>query len=98
MVHIAVDRKRVAEFCKRNHIRKLALFGSVLRDDFSPQSDVDMLVEFESGKEPGFLKLASMEREISTIIGRKADLRTAEDLSHLFRDEVVNGAEVQYAA
>jgi len=95
--HVRVDRERVADFCRKHHIRKLAFFGSVLRDDFRPDSDVDVLVEFEPGQEPGLLGLARMERELSATIGRQVDIRTPQDLSHLFRDEVVATAEVQYA-
>ena len=95
---IEVPRERIAEFCRRHHIRRLAFFGSVLRDDFGPDSDVDVLVEFAPGEEPGFLRLARMERALSEILGRKADLRTAEDLSRYSRDEVLASAEVQYAA
>ena len=95
---IQVDHERIAEFCLRNHIRKLAFFGSVLRDDFGPDSDVDVLVEFEPGEEPGLIGLAGMEEELSDILGRKADRRTPEDLSRYFRDKVVSSAEVQYAA
>ncbi len=95
---IAIDREKIADFCRRHHIRKLSLFGSVLRDDFRPDSDVDVLVEFEPGHVPGLIRLAGMERELSELIGRKADLRTPEDLSRYFRQQVVDSAEVQYAA
>jgi uncharacterized protein len=95
---IQLDLKAVAKFCRQNHIRKLSLFGSVLRDDFGPQSDVDVLVEFNSDWTPSLLAMARMERELSELVGRQVDLRTAEDLSHYFRDEVVAGAELQYAA
>jgi hypothetical protein len=95
---IRLDKDWLAGFCRRNHIARLALFGSILREDFSPLSDVDVLVEFEPGKEPGFFRLAAMEREFSEMIRRKADFRTPEDLSRYFRDEVVASAEVQYAA
>ena len=74
------------------------MFGSVLRDDFRPDSDVDVLVDFEPGQEPGLIALANMELELSELIGRKADLRTPEDLSRYFREKVVSTAEVQYAA
>lgn len=97
-VKITIDRGQIAEFCRRNHIRKLAFFGSVLRDDFGKDSDVDVLVEFEPGFPVGLIRMAGMEIELSGIIGRKADLRTANDLSRYFRDEVVAEAEVQYAA
>lgn len=96
--NIVISRERISEFCKRNHIRKLSLFGSVLREDFRPDSDVDVLVEFEQGQGPGFFGLAHMERELSVILGvRKVDLRTPQELSRYFRDEVLSSAEVQYA-
>lgn len=94
---IQLPADKIAEFCKRNHIRRLALFGSALRDDFTPESDVDILVEFEPGHVPGFIKLAGMEIELGSVLGRKVDIRTPEDLSPYFREEVVNSAEVQYA-
>ena len=97
MARISVDREKIAGFCRRNHIRRLAFFGSVLRADFRPESDVDVLVEFEPGHPVGLIRLAGMERELSEILGRQADMRTAADLSRYFRDEVVAGAEVQYA-
>ena len=97
MVNIAMDHGKIVEFCRRHHIRKLAFYGSVLRPDFRPDSDIDILLEFESERVPGFFGLAAMEREGSAILGRKADLRTPEDLSYLFRDEVMARAEVQYA-
>lgn len=95
---ISVDREKIAEFCQRHRIKKFALFGSVLRDDFRPDSDVDVLVEFEPKTSAGFLRLASMELELSQIIGRRVDLRTPPELSRYFRDAVVRTAEVQYAA
>ncbi len=97
MVRIDIDRERLAEFCRKHHIRKLALFGSVLREDFRPDSDVDVLVEFEPGQTVGFFRLVNMEDELSALLGgRKVDLRTPEELSRYFRDEVVARAEVQY--
>ena len=93
---IAIDQDRIAEFCRRHQIRKLALFGSVLRDDFRADSDVDVLVEFEAGARVGLIRLAGMERELSCILGRRADLRTPGDLSRYFRQEVLDAAEVQY--
>ena len=96
--HIHIDRERIAEFCRKHHIVKLAFFGSVLRDDFRPDSDVDVLVWFEQGQTPGMFGLVGMEMELSEIIGRKIDLRTPTELSHRFREEVVAQAEVQYAA
>ena len=96
---IKIPSEKIAEFCKKNHIRKLSLFGSVLRDDFSSDSDIDFLVEFEPGKVPGLIGLSRMERELSEILGgRKVDLRTPQDLSKYFREEVLARAEVQYAA
>jgi len=86
-------KEEIEAFCRRHHIRKLALFGSVLRDDFSPESDVDVLVEFERGHTPG-LAFFAMQRELSEILGRKADLNTAMDLSPYFRQEVIDEAEV----
>lgn len=86
----------IAEFCQRNHIRKLSLFGSVLTARFRPESDVDMLVEFEKAAGPTLLTLARLERELSDLMGRKVDLRTAGDLSRYFRDEVVSTAVPQY--
>jgi predicted nucleotidyltransferase len=95
--NLNMPKDKIAEFCVRNHIRRLALFGSALRDDFTPESDVDVLVEFEAGHVPGFIKLAGMEIELSRMIGHKVDMRTPEDLSPYFRQEVVNSAEIQYA-
>ena len=95
---IGVDRKQIADFCRRHHIRKLALFGSVLREDFRPESDGDVLVEFESGVSAGFIRLAGMELELSDILKRKVDLRTPAELSRYFRQQVLNTAAVQYAA
>jgi predicted nucleotidyltransferase len=97
-IRIAVDTATIASFCGKHSIKRLAFFGSVLRDDFRPDSDVDVLVEFEEGREPGLMRLAGMERELSEILGRRADMRTPEDLSRYFRDEVVANAETQYAA
>lgn len=93
---VQISRDKLAEFCQRHHIRKLSLFGSVLRDDFSDDSDVDFLVEFEPGKVPGYMRLAGMELELGEMIQRKADLRTAAELSRYFRQEVLDTAVVQY--
>jgi predicted nucleotidyltransferase len=94
---ITLPTDTVAEFCRCHHIRKLALFGSVLRDDFKPDSDVDVLVEFEPGHVPGFFGLFDMEEELSSVFGgKKVDLRTPQDLSRYFRDNVVAHAEVLY--
>jgi predicted nucleotidyltransferase len=94
--HVAIDRNRIADFCRRNHIQRLSLYGSVLRDDFGPESDVDVLVEFEPGYAPGLITLAGMEIELSKIVGRKVDMRTPGDLSRYFRQEVLDSAEAQY--
>jgi predicted nucleotidyltransferase len=93
---IDISREKIAEFCRRNKIRRLALFGSVLRDDFTKESDVDVLVEFEPGAKVGYICLAGMENELSRLIGRKVDMNTAGCLSPYFRDEVLNDAEVAY--
>jgi predicted nucleotidyltransferase len=96
---INMPEDKLAAFCKKNHIRKLSLFGSVLRNDFSSGSDIDFLVEFKAGKVPGLIGISRMERELSEILGgRKVDLRTPQDLSKYFRDDVLAHAEVQYAA
>ena len=95
---LALDRERIAQFCQKHHIVKLALFGSVLREDFRQDSDVDILVWFAPEHIPSLLGIAGMEIELSEMLGRKVDLRTPEELSRYFRDEVVSGAEVQYAA
>ena len=93
-----VPKQQLVEFCLRHHIRKLSLFGSVLREDFRPESDIDVLVEFKVGNVPGFFRLFDMEEELSSLFGgRKVDLRTPQDLSRYFRDEVMAHAEVQYA-
>ena len=98
-ISIEIPKDEIAQFCKRRRIRRLALFGSVLRDDFGPQSDVDVLVEFETGHTPSFFGLFEMQDELSVLFdGRKVDLRTKEDLSRYFRDKVLSAAVVQYAA
>jgi hypothetical protein len=94
-VQIEIPTDKIADFCRRNHIRKLAFFGSVLRNDFTPESDVDVLVEFEPGHTPG-LAFFAMQRELSEILGRNTDLNTAQDLSQYFRQEVLDEAEVLY--
>jgi len=101
--HMSTDlklpsKKQLAEFSKHHHIRKLALFGSILRDDFGADSDIDILVEFEQGHTPGFFELIKMEEELTTLFGKTVDLRTPKDLSRYFRDEVIAKAEVQYLA
>jgi len=97
-LHIHVDHEKIADFCRRHHIRKFAFFGSVLRDDFRPDSDVDVLVEFEPEYRLGLFELMRMQREFSDLIGREADFRTPEDLGRYMRDRVMAESEVQYAA
>lgn len=95
--NIFVPKDKIAGFCERNHIRKLSLFGSVLREDFNNTSDVDVLVEFQPDHIPSFFRLFDMEEELSSFFGgRKVDLRTPQDLSRYFRDEVMKSAELQY--
>lgn len=95
-VHIEIPRDQIIDFCQRHDIRKLSLFGSVLRDDFGSDSDIDVLVEFEPGRVPGFA-FFGMEEELSKILGRKVDLNTPNFLSRYFRKQVLEQAEVQYA-
>ena len=97
-LQINIPQDQIAEFCRRHHIRRLAVFGSALRPDFDEDSDIDILVEFEPHQSPGLFGIARMERELSTLLGgRKVDLRTPEDLSRYFRQQVLQEAEVQYA-
>ena len=95
MVRIHVDRIKITDFCRRHHIRRLAFFGSVLREDFGPDSDVDVLVEFEPGRVPG-LAFFAMEQELSEILGRRVDLNTPQFVSPRFRERVLAEAEAQY--
>lgn len=94
--NITLEQREIAEFCERYHISKFSLFGSILRDDFRPDSDVDVLVEFVPGHVPGFITFSRMQRELSEILGRQVDLRTPESLSDYFRDEVESRAELIY--
>ena len=95
---LSIPKPELAAFCRAHGIRRLAIFGSALRDDFGPESDIDVLVEFAPGRVPGLLGIAGMEIELSPLFGgRKVDLRTPEDLSRYFRQEVLDTAEVQYA-
>lgn len=94
---ITVSKDKIADFCQRHSIRRLAFFGSVLRDDFTKESDVDVLVEFVPGTMVGFFKLYDLEEELSRILGgRKVDINTPKSLSKYFRDKVLGEAEVQY--
>ncbi len=98
MVQVQIPQDKLADFCRRHRIRKLALFGSVLREDFRQDSDVDVLVEFEPRASVGLLALAGMELELSGLLGRRVDLNTEGFLSRYFRAEVLKEAEVQYVA
>jgi len=95
---IEIPKQQLAEFCHRRQIRQLSLFGSVLRDDFGPDSDVDVLVEFEPEAVVGYFGLAEMEIELSEILGREIDIRTPAELSPYFRDDVLATAETQYVS
>lgn len=95
---ITVPKEGSGEFCRRNHVRNLALFGSVVRGDFHPDSDVDVLVEFEPGARVGFLALGRMQRELSALFGRPVDLVPRDGLKPIIREDVLSGAEVLYAS
>ena len=92
---IEIPHDEIADFCRSNHIRRMSLFGSVIRDDFTPESDVDILVEFQPGRTPGFAYF-DMEWDLSRIIGRKVDLNTPSELSKYFRQEALTEAEEIY--
>ena len=96
--NIKMPKEKIAEFCKKHHIRKLSLFGSALRDDFTPESDLDILVEFEPGTRIGMIRLAGLEIELSETLGRKVDLNTPGFLSKYYRDKVLAEAAVHYDA
>jgi predicted nucleotidyltransferase len=96
--NINIPKEKIAEFCQRHYIRRLALFGSVLREDFTPNSDVDVLVEFEPGTRIGMIRLAGIELELSEILGRKVDMHTPGFISKYFRNQVLEEAEDQYVA
>ena len=96
-IRINIPKKQLEQFCEAYHVRRFSLYGSALRDDFGPDSDIDILIEFEPGFKTGLLKMARMENELSDMLGRKVDLRTSGDLSRYFRQEVLESAEVEYA-
>jgi len=97
--HLSIDQAAVEAFCRRHRVRRLALYGSVLREDFAPQSDVDVLVEFEPGATPGFFRLFDTQDELSAALGgREVDLRTLEDLSPYFREDVARTARTLHDA
>ncbi len=91
-----IPRDELIEFCKKNYIKKLSLFGSAFQGSLQPDSDVDLLVEFEEGRTPGLFSIVKMEMELGEALGRKVDLRTPEDLSRYFRDEVIRNAKLEY--
>ena len=95
---VEFDPSKIADFCRRHRVHRLSLFGSILRDDFGPDSDVDVLVEFQPGARVSLFDLGGMIMELRDMLGRDVDLRTAADLSKYFRDEVVAGARPLYAA
>lgn len=95
---LLLDKEYLADFCRRHHIRKMSLFGSALTDRFGPDSDVDVLVEFESGRTPGFFAIGGMMQELTDQFGRQADVRTVEDLGGGIREEVLATAETVYVA
>jgi predicted nucleotidyltransferase len=98
-IDLCIPKESLDTFCRSNGIRRLSVFGSALRSDFRPDSDIDVLVEFDPERIPGLLGMAHMERELSALLGgRKVDLRTLEDISRYFRKQVLAEAEVQYAA
>lgn len=96
--NIIVPKQEIALICQKWNIQKLSLFGSVLRDDFTPTSDIDILIEFQTGKTIGFLKLHQLEQELSKIFdGRAIDLVTLKSINHRLRDRILAEAEVCYA-
>lgn len=97
MLALDLPPELLSSFCTRHYIARLALFGSVLKGQAGPSSDLDLLVEFEPGREPGLIALSGMESELSKLVGRDVDLRTAADLSRYFRADVLRHAEVQFA-
>ncbi len=96
MIALPLDVNKLAEFCRRNYINRLALFGSAIRDDFRPDSDIDVLVEFEPGHVPG-LAFFGMQDELSALFGRIVDLHTPKSLSRYFRDQVLKESKTVYA-
>ncbi len=93
---VSIPKAHLASFCQARGIRRIAVFGSALRSDFGPESDVDLLVEFEPGRTPGLLGIAGMEMDLGRMLGRRVDLRTPRDLSRYFRQQVIDEAQVQY--
>jgi hypothetical protein len=91
-----MPKDKLVDFCKKNYIKKLSLFGSALHETLGPDSDIDLLVEFEDGHTPGLFSIVRMEMELAEALGRKVDLRTPADLSRYFRDEVIRNAKLEY--
>jgi predicted nucleotidyltransferase len=91
-----MPKDKLVDFCKKNYIKKLSLFGSALHGTLGPDSDIDLLVEFEEGHTPGLFSIVRMEMELAEALGRKVDLRTPGDLSRYFRDEVIRNAKLEY--
>ena len=91
-----MPKEKLVEFCRKNYIKKLSIFGSAIRGELAPDSDIDLLVEFEEGHTPGLFSIVRMEIELTEALGRKVDLRTPGDLSRYFRDEVVRSAKLAY--
>ncbi len=91
-----IPEDKLRKICQKHHIIKISLFGSALHGDLKPESDIDLLVKFKKGTTPGFITLCGIENELTALIGRKVDLRTIDDLSRYFKDEVINNSEVQY--
>ena len=96
LANIAVPHDAFVDFCERHHIRKMSLFGSVLRDDFRPDSEIDVLVEFEEGHIPGLFRFVDLQFELADLFGREVDLNSPDDFSPYFRRKVLATAQVQY--
>ena len=96
--HISVSEESLRAFCRQHHIRKLALFGSVLRNDFTPDSDIDVIAEFEPGEPVGYIRLGTVEAELSDLLGRRVDLNLEDSLNPAFREGVLSEAQVLYDA
>jgi hypothetical protein len=97
-LRIEIDRSRLSELCRRYGVRRLSFFGSVLRDDFRPESDVDVLIEFEPEANVGLFEFVDLQQELEEVLDRHVDLHTPASLSHFFREKVLESAEVAYAA
>ena len=93
-----ITRDELKNFCQKHHITKMSLFGSAIRDELKPESDIDVLVEFDRKHIPGLLDIAGMEIELSEIIGKKIELHTPAELSRYFREDVMKQAKVEYAS